>query len=338
MIRESNTKKKTDEELHDMRHPKSQGEKRVYSAAKDQGVKVRAKRNPENLGDYYDGKSAPYTKQNSKKKPERKTIRKEEDEESSDDKKSKRIKQAESMGYKRLPQHDAVWTHKGMKIYGVNNLPPLKDVKNKEEDEQSVYKQMKKNNGKVAFDGPEVKQRKRFAPVTKTESSGKQYKRKSKYGDGFKNEDNEENLSNRISKALEKYPDGEEVTIDSLKKEFKKRGYDLKSFDKESRDNMFKKPIKNNGKNGKNGNKTKIKKPPEEDNEKCWKGYKKQGTKEKRGKTVNNCVEVKESTDLSKFIEAIMTSDHAEAHKQLKNAINSKIQKRIAQEIDNPLF
>ena len=68
----------------------------------------------------------------------------------------------------------------------------------------------------------------------------------------------------------------------------------------------------------------------------CWKGYEKKGTKKKGGKTVNNCV--KESTTLSKFIEAIMTNDHAEAHKHLKDAVNSKIQKRIAQEIDNPLF
>lgn len=80
------------------------------------------------------------------------------------------------------------------------------------------------------------------------------------------------------------------------------------------------------------------KKPHDEDEEKkdCWKGYEKKGTKKKGGKTVNNCV--KESTDLSKFIEAIMTGNHAQAHKQLKQAVNSKIQKRIAQEIDNPLF
>lgn len=47
---------------------------------------------------------------------------------------------------------------------------------------------------------------------------------------------------------------------------------------------------------------------------------------------------LKESTNLHKFIEAIMTNNHAQAHKQLKQAVNSKIQKRIAQEIDNPLF
>lgn len=74
----------------------------------------------------------------------------------------------------------------------------------------------------------------------------------------------------------------------------------------------------------------------EEDEQSCWKGYKKQGTKKKGGKTVNNCV--KESTNLCKFIEAIMINNHAEAHKHLKQAINSKIQNRIEREIDNPLF
>jgi hypothetical protein len=33
-----------------------------------------------------------------------------------------------------------------------------------------------------------------------------------------------------------------------------------------------------------------------------------------------------------------MTNNHAEAHKHLKQAVNDKIQNRIAQEIDNPLF
>lgn len=144
MIRESNTKKKTDEDAHSwFQHPKSQGEKRQHANSTEQGVPVRGKRSPRNLGDLYDDKPIPFKKQNSKKKPEKETIR-------------------------------------------------------KEKDEQSVYKQMKKNN--------------------------------------------------RTGKALS------------------------------------------------------------------------------------------ESVSISKFIEAIMTKNHAQAHKQLKQAINSKIQKRIAQEIDNPLF
>jgi hypothetical protein len=121
-----------------------------------------------------------------------------------------------------------------------------------------TYKDLKKQ-GKHVFDGPEVKQRKHFAPGTKTD--------KPKKGKG--------------SFERNKGVDEDEQTT-------------------------------------------------------CWDGYKKKGTKKKGSKTVNNCV--KESTNLSKFIEAIMTSNHAQAHKQLKDAINSKIQERIAQEIEKPLF
>ena len=133
------------------------------------------------------------------------------------------------------------------------------------------------------------------------------------------------------------------MTIDSLKKEFDKRG-GVPKMDKESRDKLIKKKTLNKiRKNKKNKTDikdfkdfTKSKKEGEEDEQSCWKGYEKKGTKKKGGKTVNNCV--KESTNLHKFIEAIMTSNHAQAHKQLKDAINSKIQKRIAQEIEKPLF
>jgi len=57
-----------------------------------------------------------------------------------------------------------------------------------------------------------------------------------------------------------------------------------------------------------------------------------------RGNPIDQDEDMKESTNFHKFIEAIMTSNHAEAHKQLKDAINSKIQERIAQEIEKPLF
>jgi hypothetical protein len=80
------------------------------------------------------------------------------------------------------------------------------------------------------------------------------------------------------------------------------------------------------------------KKVAEEDEEKkaCWKGYKKQGTKKKGGKTVNNCV--KESTSINKFVECILGENLAEAHKHLQDIINQKIQKRIQSEINKPLF
>ena len=59
---------------------------------------------------------------------------------------------------------------------------PEKEIKkflktDKEEDEQSVAKQIKKN-GKAVFDGPKTKERKRFAPPTKAHASKKgTYKR-----------------------------------------------------------------------------------------------------------------------------------------------------------------
>ena len=179
MIKESNTKKKTDAEAHSwLRHPKSQGEKREYAKSLDQGVQVRGKRSPKNLGDLYDDKSIPFKKQNSKKKSPRKTIRK------------------------------------------------------GEEEEQSVTKKMKQGGGKTVFDGPKVKDRKRSAPATKVENPKK--------GKGSYN-----------------------------------------------------------------------RKKPEELNE---------------------------SASIIKFIEAIMTEDHAKAHKYLKDTINRKIQEKISQEIEKPLF
>jgi hypothetical protein len=45
-----------------------------------------------------------------------------------------------------------------------------------------------------------------------------------------------------------------------------------------------------------------------------------------------------ESASIVKFIEAIMTEDHAKAHKYLKDTINKKIQEKISQEIEKPLF
>jgi hypothetical protein len=45
-----------------------------------------------------------------------------------------------------------------------------------------------------------------------------------------------------------------------------------------------------------------------------------------------------ESASIIKFIEAIMTEDHANAHKYLKDTINKKIQEKISQEIEKPLF
>jgi hypothetical protein len=139
--------------------------------------------------------------------------------------------------------------------------PSRNTIRKKEEEEQSVLKKMKKGGGKATFEGPNVKERKPFAPPTQTH--------KSKKGKG--------------------------------------------SYDR--------------------------KKPHSEDNENpCWKGYEMVGMKNKNGKEVPNCVPVKESTSIIKFLEAIMSNNHAEAHKHLKNTINKKIQDKIVQEIETPLF
>jgi hypothetical protein len=49
-------------------------------------------------------------------------------------------------------------------------------------------------------------------------------------------------------------------------------------------------------------------------------------------------VDIQESASIIKFIEAIMTNNHAEAHAYLKNTINQKIQQQISKEIEKPLF
>ena len=128
-----------------------------------------------------------------------------------------------------------------------------------EEDEESVSKQIKKT-GKAVIKGPQVKERKKFAPATKIEKSKKSYDRKKE------------------------------------------------TFD--------------------------------EDEEKaCWKGYKKKGTKMKGDKKVNNCVkENTETSNISKFVEAILTKNYARANKHLKQAVETKLAKRIQSELNTPLF
>ena len=169
-----------------------------------------------------------------------------------------------------------------------------------EEDEQSVVKQMKKGGGKAAFEGPNVKDRKHFAPATQTHKAKKgkgSYDRKKSF-----DEDEEDESTNEAKKCKD-----------------------------EARCEVYGEPMK---KKREWVNKQLL---DDEDEEKaCWKGYKKKGMKKKGDKTVNNCV--KESNSILNFLEAIMTNDHAEAHKSLKDAINKKLQLRIAAEIDNPLF
>ena len=59
---------------------------------------------------------------------------------------------------------------------------------------------------------------------------------------------------------------------------------------------------------------------------------------EMKGGLQKKLKKLKESASIVKFIEAIMTEDHAKAHKYLKDTINKKIQEKISQEIEKPLF
>lgn len=59
----------------------------------------------------------------------------------------------------------------------------------------------------------------------------------------------------------------------------------------------------------------------------------------KKGKGSYNRKETfDESTDISKFIECILTKNYADADKYIKQAVESKLQQKIEQELSTPLF
>jgi len=143
-----------------------------------------------------------------------------------------------------------------------------------------ISKVMKKD-GKVTFDGPEVKKRERFAPPTQ--------KHKAKKGKG--------SYDRKPPEEDAEYKEGEtseikKAHLDALRKKNKKNKKDL--------------PLPKE---------TKLRKLKPSDFE-----------------------ELGESASIIKFLEAIMTEDHAKAHKYLKDTINHKIQERISKEIEKPLF
>ena len=136
-----------------------------------------------------------------------------------------------------------------------------------------VLKNVKANGGKATFKGPNVKERKPFAPPTQTHKSAKAYDRKKS-----KN-----------------------------------------AFEDEERKGEFAK-----------GEKSEIKKQHLRDMRKN-KGEPFTPSDLKKKK-------LKESTAITDFIGALMSGDQAQAHKYLKDALNAKIAKRIADEIDTPIF
>jgi len=164
-----------------------------------------------------------------------------------------------------------------------------------------TYKDLKKQ-GKHVFDGPEVKQRKHFAPATKTE---KPKKGKGSYNRGKDSEEAEESEDDQDLGEVPPNPNykkEEKLGSVPLGGGYVKPKPKKKSLGKRIADKFVNRSVS--------------------------------GGKKPHNKNALR----RESTNLSKFIEAIMTSNHAQAHKQLKDAINSKIQERIAQEIEKPLF
>lgn len=131
-----------------------------------------------------------------------------------------------------------------------------------------------------------------------------------------------------------------------------------------------------------------LKKEGEEDEQSCWSGYKKEGTKKKGGKTVNNCVKesvqkkvkagggkavfdgpkvkerkksapasqthkkkkgkgsymrakkqkIEENNKISDFVDAIIEKRYNDADKYLKDVVEHKLQVKIAELHNTPMF
>ena len=201
-----------------------------------------------------------------------------------------------------------------------------------------TFKDMKKE-GKVTLDGPKVKDRIPFAPATQRHKAGKgkgSYNRKNKPPTAV--EEAEEMNTDEVDKKVEeltkrskpKYPfkKVEELVKRSKPKYPFKKGEELAKRSKPKY--PFKKGEKSEAKKAdlermREENKNKKLSPPKQN--------KLEGGLQKRLKK-----ELNESASIIKFIEAIMTEDHAKAHKYLKDTINKKIQEKISQEIEKPLF
>jgi len=164
-----------------------------------------------------------------------------------------------------------------------------------------------KTKGKITVKAPNVKERKRFAPATKAEQSKKSYNRKK-----------------------ETFDEDEELGTVPMKPDH---------FDKKSEKFPVRKSAKDIGKNPTRKTAKQIRGEEDEEKKSCWKGYKKKGTKMKGDKKVNNCVkENTEFTNISKFVEAILTKNYASANKHLKQAVDTKLSKIIQSELNTPLF
>lgn len=135
----------------------------------------------------------------------------------------------------------------------------------------------------------------------------------------------QDNVSGEAKKVAKKLPKKEIKKF--LKKEGEEDEQSLGTVPKELGKNLTRKTAKQ------------IRGEESNEEKSCWKGYTKQGTKKKGGKEVNNCVkENTEFTNISKFVEAILTKNYASANKHLKQAVDTKLAKRIQSELNTPLF
>jgi len=162
---------------------------------------------------------------------------------------------------------------------------------------KSVLKDIKQN-GKHTFDGPEVKQRKNFAPATKKfmpKGKGKgSYDRKSK-----SNDEDEEGLGGVPLKKGKK-----SITTHRRIK-----------FDDDEGENPSV-PVK--------GEPDKKRKPLE--------------GKRTKDRPSWDSKKFEESTDISKFIDCIFSKNYSVADKYIKQAVETKIQSRIEKELTKNLF
>ena len=174
----------------------------------------------------------------------------------------------------------------------------LKTEGENEEDEQSISKAMKKGNGKATFKGPEVKERKRFAPATKVE--------KPKKGKGSYNRRNRDEDEQGLGEVpLKREPTRhEKIGIDLRKKSHTKPSIDYSKLGEV--------PLRKEA-----PPKTRIRQMDDD---------------------MRKRKAMKENTNIIKFIDSILTKNYADADKYIKQAVECKLQDKIKQELSTPLF
>jgi hypothetical protein len=184
-----------------------------------------------------------------------------------------------------------------LKKQNKSKKPSRDTIRKGEEDEQSVAKQMRKT-GKATIKGPEVKERKRFAPATKVE--------KPKKGKGSYNRKNAE----EDEEGLGTVPLRRDPAPAKKKLKFGKRKVD---FPKEEYTD--------------NGPGTVPNRRVRSDQE--MKDMKKPLGGKRR---------YSENTNIVKFIDSILSKNYAAADKYIKQTVECKLQSKIEQELSTPLF